>query len=73
LARLGQGPVGDMAQQASVTALTTLGKEAVDLALHAATAETAKGGPQRRQGKLARTGEGGGETGWRAEAAKAGL
>jgi hypothetical protein len=63
-ARFGQGPVGDMAQQASVAALTALiGKEAVDLALHADAAKTAKSPPQRRHGQFARTGEGGEEIG----------
>jgi hypothetical protein len=63
-ARFGQGPVGDMAQQASVAALTAfVGKETVDLALHAGTAKTAKGPHQRRHGQFARMGECGEEIG----------
>jgi hypothetical protein len=44
--------------------LTTLvGKEAVELALHAATAKAAQCGHQHRQGQLAGASEGGGEIG----------
>ena len=62
--RFGQSPVGDMAQQACTAALTAfVGKEAVKLALNAATAKAAQSRHQRGQGQLARAREGGGEIG----------
>jgi hypothetical protein len=55
---LGKSSVGDVAQQASIAALTALvGKEAVELTLHAATAKATQGGYQCGQGQLARAGE----------------
>lgn len=62
--RFGQGPVGDMAQQACTAALTAfVGKEADELALHSANAKAAQSRHQRGQGQLARSREGGWEIG----------
>ena len=61
-AGLGKCPVGDMAQQASTDTFATLvGKEAVKLVLHAATAKATQGSHQRGQGQFARAGESRGE------------
>ncbi len=57
-AGLGQGSVGDVAQQACADTFPVLvGKEAVEFTLHAATPKAAQRGHQCRQGQLARTGE----------------
>jgi hypothetical protein len=57
-AGLGKCPVGDMAYKASAYTLTALvGKEAVELTLHAATAKATQGSHQCGQGQLARAGE----------------
>jgi len=61
-AGLGKCPVGDMAQQPSAyTSATLVGKEAVELVLHAATAKATQRSHQSMQGQLARASEGRGE------------
>ena len=60
-AGFGQRPVGDVAQQAALAGL--VGKEAVELGLHTATAKATQGGHECGQGQLARAGEGVGGVG----------
>ena len=62
--RFGQGPIGDVAQQASTAARTALvRKEAIEFALHAATTKAAQSGHEHGQGQLARAREGAGAVG----------